>query len=109
MFQTVKKGFLASIGTAVLTRDRIRQTLEKLVQEGKLSSAEAERMADRMVEEGEKELKSLQEKVLSTVHKGLKNLDLVPRKEFEDLKQRVEALEKGKKAGQTAGRKEGKG
>jgi polyhydroxyalkanoate synthesis regulator phasin len=108
MLETIKKGLLASIGAAVLTRDRIRQTLDKLVQEGKLSSEEAERMADRMLEEGEKELKSLQEKILSSISKALKNLDLVPRKEFEDLKQRVEALEKGKKAGKTSGRKTGK-
>lgn len=108
MLETMKKGLLASIGAAVLTRDRIRQTLEKLVQEGTLSSEEAERMADRMVEEGEKELKSLQEKMLSAVHRGLRNLDLVPRKEFEDLKKRVEVLEKGKKADQAPGRKKGK-
>lgn len=108
MLETMKKGLLASIGAAVLTRDRIRQTLEKLVQEGKLSSEEAERIADRMVKEGEKELKSLQEKMLSAVHKGLRTLDLVPRKEFEDLKKRVETLEKGKGAGYRSGRQKGK-
>ena len=108
MLETMKKGLLASIGAAVLTRDRIRQTLDKLVQEGKLSSEEAERMADRMVEEGEKELKPLQEKMLSTVHRSLEKLDLLPRKEFEDLKKRVEALEKREKAGRTSSRKTGK-
>ena len=64
MLETIKKGLLASIGAVVLTRERIRQLLDKLVQEGKLSSEEAERLADRMAQEGEKELKSVQEPTL---------------------------------------------
>ncbi len=98
MLETIKKGLLASIGAVVLTREHIRQSLNKLVQEGKLSAGEAERLANEMIEDGEKELKAAQERILSLIQRGLKNLDLVSRKEFDELKKRLEALERGKKA-----------
>jgi polyhydroxyalkanoate synthesis regulator phasin len=96
MLESIKKGLQATVGAAVLTRRRIRENLDKLVKEGKLSGEEADRLADEMVEEGRRELTSIQEKIASSWHKSLKGLDIVTRKEFEDLTKRVEALEKSR-------------
>jgi polyhydroxyalkanoate synthesis regulator phasin len=93
MLDAIKKTIQASIGAVVLTRERVRKTLDKLVEEGKLSTEEAERLADRMIQDSRREFKGLEEKIVSFVHKGLKGLDLVSREEFEELKKRLETLE----------------
>jgi len=101
MLESMKKTVQASIGAVILTRDRVRKTLDKLVQEGKLSTEEAERLADQMVRNGKKEFKGMQDKMVSLMHKGLKKLDLVSKEEFEALKKRVESLEKEKRGVRT--------
>jgi len=101
MLEAIKKTVQASVGAVFLTRERVRNTLGRLVQEGKLSAEEAERLADQMVRDGKKELKGLQDRMVSLMQKGLRNLDVVSKKEFEALKKRVETLEKQSKSRRT--------
>ncbi|NIO03449.1 MAG: hypothetical protein GTN74_02220 [Proteobacteria bacterium] len=109
MFETIKKTVQASIGAAVLTRERIRKTLDKLVQEGKLSTEEAERLADRMIRDSKTELKSIQDRMVSLIQRGLGNLDFVSKKDFKVLEKRVKALEKEMKGKRAAKAKRTKG
>jgi len=97
MLEAIKKTIHASIGAVVLTRERVRQTLDRLVQEGKLSAEEAESIAERVIRDGREELKGLEEKMVSLMQRGLRNLDFVSKEEFEALKERVEALEEKEK------------
>ncbi len=101
MLEAIRKTVQASIGAVVLTRHRVRETLDKLVQEGKLSAEEAERLADRLIRDGKKEFKGLQDKMVSLMQKGLENLDFVSKKDFEALKKRVAALERERKSKRT--------
>jgi polyhydroxyalkanoate synthesis regulator phasin len=101
MFDAMKKAIHVSLGVAVLTRERVRKTLDRLVEEGKLSSEEAEHLADQMVQDGKREFRGLQERMASLMHKSLMKLDLVSKREFDALKERVEILEKELKRGRT--------
>ncbi len=96
MLETIKKTVQASIGAVVLTRERVRKVLDKLVKEGKISTEDAERLADRMIRDSKTELKGLQDRMVSLMRKGLKNLDFVSKKEFDALEKRVRRLEKEK-------------
>jgi polyhydroxyalkanoate synthesis regulator phasin len=93
MLELLKKGMLAGIGAAVLTRDKIREATRMLVDEGKISSDEAEKLTEDLVKSGEREWEELNSKFQSSFKKFSDNLEIVRKKEFADLKARVELLE----------------
>ena len=55
MIDLVKKTMLAGIGVAVVTKDKVLESLDELVEKGKLSKDEAVAMSDKIVEEGRSE------------------------------------------------------
>ena len=93
MLELLKKGMLAGIGAAVLTRDKIREATRMLVEEGKISSDEAEKLSEDLVKSGEKEWEEINSKFQSSFKKISENLEVVRKKEFLDLKAKVELLE----------------
>ena len=93
MLELLKKGMLAGIVAAVLTRDKIREATRMLVEEGKISSDEAEKLTEDLVKSGEREWEELNSKFQSYFKKFSDNLEIVRKKEFADLKARVELLE----------------
>jgi len=94
MLGEMKKGFFASIGAVLLTRDKVEQVTEKLVHETKLSREEARKLADELVQAGEKQWSDLESQVVAAVRKGVGSLDIGRKSEVEDLRERVENLEK---------------
>jgi polyhydroxyalkanoate synthesis regulator phasin len=93
MLELLKKGMFAGIGAALLTRDKIREATRMLVEEGRLSSEEAEKLTEDLVNSGEREWEEINSKFQSSFKKISKNLEVVRKKDFEDLKARVELLE----------------
>jgi polyhydroxyalkanoate synthesis regulator phasin len=64
-----------------------------LVQEGKISSQEAEKLTEDLVTSGEREWEEINSKFQSSFKKISENLEVVRKQEFIDLKARVELLE----------------
>jgi len=93
MLGLLKKGMLAGIGAVVLTRDKIREATRTLVEEGKLSSDEAEKFAEDLVKSGERQWKEINAKFQASMRKFSENLEMVRKKDFLDLKDKVEVLE----------------
>ncbi len=94
MLDMLRKGVLAGLGTAVVTRSKMRETMDKLVEQGKLSSEEAERFSQEMVDAGEKELDEFRTELESTVRNAVSRLDLAGQQDIDDLRQRMENMEK---------------
>jgi polyhydroxyalkanoate synthesis regulator phasin len=94
MFELIKKSLLASLGAAVVTKEKIEQITRKLVDEGKISMDEAEKLSGDLLESGKKQWDELQAKVSVAVKKALENLDIVSREDFLELTLKVEDLEK---------------
>lgn len=94
MFEMIKKSLLASLGAAVVTKEKIQEATLSLVEQGKISSEEAEKLADDLVKSGQREWEEVQTKISEGVRKGMDNLDISSKTEFQQLKARVENLEK---------------
>ncbi|MBW1723095.1 MAG: phasin family protein [Deltaproteobacteria bacterium] len=94
MLEFVRKGLLASLGAAVVTKEKIESVTRKWVDDGKISTEEAERLANELVGSGQRQWEELQTKILDTVRKALENLDLVTKTEIETLSRRIDTLEK---------------
>ncbi len=93
MLEFLRKSMLAGIGAAVLTRDKIREATRSLVEEGKITTDEADKLAEDLVKSGEREWGDMSSKLQSSLKKVSENLEVVRKKEFVDLKARVELLE----------------
>jgi polyhydroxyalkanoate synthesis regulator phasin len=59
MIDAIKKTLLAGVGAAVVTKDKVESALGDFVQQGKVSSAEARQMAEKIAEEGKREFETL--------------------------------------------------
>jgi polyhydroxyalkanoate synthesis regulator phasin len=107
IFEMIRKSVLASLGAAVVTKEKVEEATKRFVDEGKISREEAERLANELVESGQHQWEDIQEKITETVRKGLDTFDIGSKKEFRDLMERVDSLEKRLTAlDETSGEKE---
>ena len=94
VLEMIRNSLLASLGAAVVTKEKVEEATRRWVDEGKISRDEAERLAQDLVESGRGQWEDIQEKISETVRKGLDNFDIGSKKEFQELKARVDSLEK---------------
>lgn len=84
----LEKGMLLSLGVLTLTRDKVKQLVEKLVEEGEIRAEEAPGVIDRLVARGEAE----REELRKLVRQELERVTPVSRRDIEELNQKIEAL-----------------
>jgi len=86
MTSVMQKTLLAALGAVDLSRDKIRQTVDYLVEKGKLSKQEAPKIIEDLLERGEREGEQLK--------KLFEELPwIATRKDTEALAKRLEAIE----------------
>ncbi len=93
MLEIVKQAMLAGVGALVITKEAVEKATQKLVEEGKISADDAQKLAEEMIKEAEKSGRKLQDKSSDLYQKVVKSMNLVTRAEHEELRARVEALE----------------
>ncbi|MCE5245192.1 MAG: phasin family protein [Desulfobacteraceae bacterium] len=93
MFDLFRKGLLAGIGAIVLTTEKVQEIAHRMVEEGKMSTEEAEKMAEELIQSGERQWDEINSRIAETLKKWTENANIVTRKEFEELKARVEILD----------------
>ena len=94
MIDLIRKSLLASLGAAVVTKEKIEEATRKLVKEGKISREDAEKLSEDLVESGRKQWDEIQTKVNDTVKKVVENLDLASKKDVQEQKEKIEELER---------------
>ena len=94
MLEKIGKGLLAGLGAVLLTKEKVEEVVGKLAKETKLSHEDARRLTDELVETGERQWKEMDKAVTEFIRKSLDKMDVGSRKEMEDLKERLNNLEK---------------
>ena len=56
MIELLKKTMFAGVGLAVVTKEKVLESLEELVEKGKLTQEEAADLSDKIVLEGKENL-----------------------------------------------------
>ncbi|MGB3649428.1 MAG: phasin family protein [Desulfobulbales bacterium] len=98
MFEIFKKSLFAGLGLAVVTKTKLESVLEKLVEEGKMSRDEAEKMGQDLLESGEKQWTDFETRLQETVKGFLKNMDISKASELKKLEKKIKALDMRLKA-----------
>jgi Uncharacterized conserved protein len=93
MIDLVKKTVLAGVGLAVVTKDKVLESLDELVEKGKLTREEAQEISDKIVQEGEAETEKAKVEASKLFNEMLHRANLVTRDEYDALAARITALE----------------
>jgi polyhydroxyalkanoate synthesis regulator phasin len=93
MIDLVKKTMLASVGLAVVTKDKVLESLDELVEKGKLTQEEAAQMSDKIVEEGKAETDKAKVEASKLFNDMLHRANVVTKDQYDALAQRVTELE----------------
>jgi polyhydroxyalkanoate synthesis regulator phasin len=98
MFEIFKKSLFAGLGLAVVTKTKLESVLEKLVEEGKLSRSEAEKMGQELLESGEKQWTDFEGRLKETVKGFLADMDICKASDVKKLEKKMKALDMRLKA-----------
>lgn len=98
MLDLLKNGIFTGIGVAIVTREKVEEKLRRLVREGKITSEEASRLADELVDSGRSQWEDMRDRLLESIRGGIEPLGLASREYVESLENRVAELEESGKA-----------
>ena len=93
MFEIFKKSLFAGLGLAVVTKTKMENVLDKLVEEGKMSRDEAERMGKELLESGEKQWTDFESRLQETVKGFLDGMDVCKASDVKKLEKKIKALD----------------
>lgn len=93
MIELFKKSMLAGVGLAVVTKEKVLESLDELVERGKLTREEAAEMSDKIVQEGKVETEKARSEASKLFHDMLHRANVVTKDQYDALAARVTALE----------------
>jgi len=92
MSEIIKNAVLASIGLISLTREKAEEFAKELIKKGELSENEKAKFIKDVLERSEKSKTEIEEKIEKTVETVMAKMNIPSKKEFEELKKKVEEL-----------------
>jgi len=92
MVDFFKNAILAGIGLVSLTREKAEEFAKELISRGELSENEKAKFIKDVMEQTEKSKTELEKKIEKSIENALSKLNIPSRKEFEELKKKVEEL-----------------
>jgi polyhydroxyalkanoate synthesis regulator phasin len=93
MIDLIKKSLLAGVGAAVVTKEKIEQSLDEFVREGKVTAGDARIMAEKIAEQGRKEFDEVCAKLGAKLRETTGRSDESSAARIAALEQRIRALE----------------
>jgi len=98
MFEAINKAFLIGVGLAATAGEKIEELAKELAEKGKLSEAEARKLADDMLARSAKARKNLKAQIEKRIEEALHKMHLPSNEDLDRLKARIAKLESaGKK------------
>ena len=98
MFEAIRDAAKIGLGALWLSKENLKKLTDDLVEIGKVSKEEGDRLFREFEKSGQEYKKNLTELVESSVKEALDQAGLAPKEEVEELRKRVEELEKRLKA-----------
>ncbi|NLM88522.1 MAG: polyhydroxyalkanoate synthesis regulator [Syntrophomonadaceae bacterium] len=90
----IEKVLYLGLGVFSVTRERMEKVVNELIEKGELSREEAGQVMDELIKRGEEEKTAIHKMVQEEMGKFKKDLSMSTKSELEQLKQRIEELER---------------
>lgn len=94
MIDLIRKTVLASVGAAVLTKEKVEASLTDLVEKGRLSADEAKATAEKIADDGKREFENVSKEVQKSVTDMLEQMGVGQKDKVADLEKNQLELEK---------------
>ena len=91
--ELVERVFMAGMGAAAMTKDRIQDLVEELVGKGQLNADEGREVVDKLVARSREEARTILKKADSSLQNAYRGLGLSSKQDLEELSLRIEQLE----------------
>ena len=88
----IEKSLLFGLGVLTLTRDKVVQFVNKMVEEGEVKAEEAPSIVDRLVARGEEDREALRKLMREELEKMRLTVPLASRRDIEELGQKIDEL-----------------
>jgi len=94
MFEFIKKAIFIGAGLATMTAEKIEEAVEEIVKKGEISEKQGKELIQDLKEKSGKAKKDFGERIDKVVNDTLQKLNIPTRTEVEELRARIEQLEK---------------
>lgn len=93
MLEDIKKGLMTGIGAVLLTKEKIEESVEKLVKESKIKEEDARKLIDELAGSGQKQATKMEKDMGDVFKRALSGMNVARKDELADLRRQIEALE----------------
>jgi polyhydroxyalkanoate synthesis regulator phasin len=93
MFETLERLILLQIGAAAVTRERVQEAVNRLIEQGRIEREEGRTLAADILSRARERSSGARGLVDASVQQGLRGAGVPNRETYEDLLFRVEQLE----------------
>ncbi len=94
MLEFIKKSIYIGAGLASLTAEKIEEAVAEIVKRGELSEKQGKELLQELLDKSAKTRKEISEKIEKMIQETMEKLHLPTRKEIDELKARIDQLEK---------------
>lgn len=94
MIDLIKKGLMAGVGLAVMTKDKIEELVKEIIEKGEISEQEGKELIDKLQKKAEQARRDLEQKIEGIVEKTLEKMNVPTKKDITEMEERIKELEK---------------
>jgi len=92
MIELIKKAFLTGVGIAALTKDKVEELTNELIDKGKMSEQEGEKLVKDMLNQAEESRETLKSQIDSLVKNTIAKMHVARIEDIELLKNEIQQL-----------------
>ena len=92
--ELVKKGLLAGLGLAAITKEKAQGIARELIKKGKASKKDIDAAAKAIFEKAQKSKEVVEIKIEEGIKKMFEKMNIPTREEFKELKKTIEEIKK---------------
>ncbi|MFC1568737.1 phasin family protein [bacterium] len=93
MIEILKKTLYTSIGLVYLTKEKVEELVKDLIEDGKMTAQEGKEFAEDLLKKSKEAKDKVEEQIDHTVKDTLMKMNLVSRKDYESLEERLRQVE----------------
>lgn len=92
MIELMKKAMFTGIGFAALTKDKVEELVQGLMEQGKMSQQEGEKLVDDIMKSSKDAQEEMSQRIENMVHEGFAKVNFAKMTDVENLKSEIADL-----------------